>query len=77
MTEEEKARHKEFRDGHKAYVKTGKEIAKQAKKEGRHGVHAVYIGGGYGEHGEKALKAAQNGWKSTKNLQQFTHAEVK
>ncbi|PPQ74656.1 hypothetical protein CVT26_005526 [Gymnopilus dilepis] len=76
LTEEEKERKKAFRAAHKEYVKSGKEIHKEAKKEGRTGVQAVFNGPGYAEHGEKALKAAHHGWKNNNHLQQFTHADV-
>jgi len=71
---QEKERKKAFREGHKEYKKIGKEIHKEAKAEGRVGVNAVYSGPG--EHRDRALKAAQKGWRKNNNLQQFTHADV-
>ena len=77
----EKERKKQFREGHKQYVATGKKIAAEAKKEAKanHAPYSVkvnYHGPGYGQHGAKATKLAQKGWHDTKNLQQFKHADV-
>ncbi|KDR70663.1 hypothetical protein GALMADRAFT_214406 [Galerina marginata CBS 339.88] len=79
-TPEEKERRKAFVAGHKEYVKTGKEIAAQAKKESGGGanynVKTQYHGPGYAEHGAKAEKLVKAGWHAHKNLQQYKHADI-
>ncbi|KAF8892320.1 hypothetical protein CPB84DRAFT_1783679 [Gymnopilus junonius] len=76
LTEEEKAAKARFNEGRKLNIKAGKEIAKEAKKEGRKGVDVTFVGPNHAEHIKNANKLAQKNWKSTKNFQQYTHAEV-
>ncbi|KAF4612521.1 hypothetical protein D9613_012764 [Agrocybe pediades] len=75
----EKERRKQFRQGHKQYVATGKQIAKEAKKEAKangvpYEVKVNYKGPGYAQYGAKAKQLAQKGW--TRNLQQYKFADV-
>ncbi|PPQ97474.1 hypothetical protein CVT26_002822 [Gymnopilus dilepis] len=72
--EREKQRHKEFREDYKQYKANGREIHKEAKSEGRTNVLTSYSGPA--EHKKKAERFAEKEWKSNKNLQQFTHAEI-
>jgi len=77
----EKERKKQFKEGHKQYVATGKKIAVEAKKEAKenhtpYNANVNYHGPGYAQHGAKATKLSQKGWHDTKNLQQFKQADV-
>jgi len=77
-TPEEKERRKAFKQGHKQYVATGKDIAATAKKElGKdYNVKTNFVGPGYAEHGAKAHEVVNKGWHNTKNLQQYRHADI-